>query len=237
MIKFLLLSILIALTTSAKLRTDPITPSKNNITDDKMNPDKKDSHKLKDPIINKPEDPIATKPIEPSKEEKDPIVKHHSGDLPIPIEIEGDNDYITSIDMDHTPKPLPNMHNDTNDTTVQDEKYYIEVSANKTLVDGLGYYFYKFSNDKKDESTCYGPCTSRWHPVLADSDISDNIKKPLTKDHFSVLKRKDGKMQLCFHGIPLYYYEEDSTPKNPPKGMNADEFGGVFETVKDTDKN
>ncbi len=61
---------------------------------------------------------------------------------------------------------------------------------------------YTFDKDEIGKSNCYGGCARKWPPAIlaADTPLGEN---------YSLIRRKDGKMQAAFKGQPLYLWSGD----------------------------
>jgi predicted lipoprotein with Yx(FWY)xxD motif len=66
---------------------------------------------------------------------------------------------------------------------------------------------YTYSKDAvgSGKSVCNGMCASNWPPLLVEGS-------PAVSGDYSVIARDDGKKQLVFNGMPLYFYVKDSKP-------------------------
>ena len=66
---------------------------------------------------------------------------------------------------------------------------------------------YTFSKDVggSGKSVCNGMCASNWPPLLVEGG-------PAVSGDYSVITRDDGKKQLAFNGMPLYFYAKDVKP-------------------------
>lgn len=105
-----------------------------------------------------------------------------------------------------TTVPLPNTG--ASATTVV--ALTITKSALGTIVtDSAGRTLYMFAKDTKDTSVCYDTCATNWPPLLADKiDAKDGVDATL----IGYTKRTDGKMQVTYNGMPLYYFAKDAKP-------------------------
>ena len=75
------------------------------------------------------------------------------------------------------------------------------------LTDTNGATLYFWKHDAPDTSYCTGACLETWPPFLTNG-------KPITGDttiqgELGVYVRPDGRQQVTFQGIPLYYYSKD----------------------------
>ena len=96
-----------------------------------------------------------------------------------------------------------------------------KTSLGNILADGDGKILYMYTKDTKDTSACYDACATSWPPLLADKiDAKDGVDAKL----IGYTKRTDGKMQVTYNGMPLYYWVKDVKPGDTT-GQNV---GGVW---------
>jgi len=89
------------------------------------------------------------------------------------------------------------------------------------IADSDGKTLYMYTKDTKDTSACYDACATNWPPLLADKiDAKDGVDAKL----IGSTKRTDGKMQVTYNGMPLYYWAKDEKPGDTT-GQNV---GGVW---------
>jgi predicted lipoprotein with Yx(FWY)xxD motif len=83
---------------------------------------------------------------------------------------------------------------------------YTEVNDGM-LVGGNNMTLYTFAKDAagSGKSMCNGPCATNWPPLLVDGS-------PAVSGDYSVITRDDGKKQLAFKGMPLYFWVKDTKP-------------------------
>jgi predicted lipoprotein with Yx(FWY)xxD motif len=55
------------------------------------------------------------------------------------------------------------------------------------------------------KSVCNGMCATNWPPLLVEGS-------PAVSGNYSIITRDDGKKQLAFKGMPLYFYVKDVKP-------------------------
>jgi predicted lipoprotein with Yx(FWY)xxD motif len=93
------------------------------------------------------------------------------------------------------------------------------------LVDSRDHTLYLFERDKTTKSTCYGKCATFWPPLLttAKAKAGAGVKASL----LGTTRRTDGKLQVTYHGHPLYYFVKD-TKAGQTAGQNLDFFGGEW---------
>ena len=75
------------------------------------------------------------------------------------------------------------------------------------LVGNNNMTLYTFAKDtaSSGKSMCNGPCATNWPPLLVDGS-------PAVSGDYSVITRDDGKKQLAYKGMPLYFWAKDSKP-------------------------
>jgi predicted lipoprotein with Yx(FWY)xxD motif len=78
------------------------------------------------------------------------------------------------------------------------------------LTDGDGNTLYVFLNDTGGESTCYDQCETNWPPLLARGELK--VDDDLDASLLGTTERGDGKRQVTFAEMPLYYFAGDGQP-------------------------
>lgn len=103
------------------------------------------------------------------------------------------------------------------------------MSANTNINDGVltasnNMTLYIFTKDVvgSGKSVCNGVCASNWPPLLVEG--SSAASSP-----FSVLTRDDGKRQLAYKGMPLYFYAKDVKPGDKTGDGRAE---GAWRVIK-----
>jgi predicted lipoprotein with Yx(FWY)xxD motif len=77
---------------------------------------------------------------------------------------------------------------------------YLNGADGKTL--------YVFAKDAPDKSTCTGQCATTWPPLTVDS--GQQVQGPPDATlQFGTITRDDGKMQVTYNHMPLYYFSGD----------------------------
>jgi predicted lipoprotein with Yx(FWY)xxD motif len=71
------------------------------------------------------------------------------------------------------------------------------------LVGPNGMTLYIFDKDAKGsgKSVCNGQCATNWPPLMAEGALSGD---------YSTVTRDDGKAQVAYKGMPLYYWIKDT---------------------------
>lgn len=80
-------------------------------------------------------------------------------------------------------------------------------SLGEILVTSKGFTLYRRTKDRKDRPTCSGSCAKLWPPLLARRGVSFAGVTGL-----STFRRPNGRLQVAYHGMPLYTYSGDSQP-------------------------
>ena len=70
---------------------------------------------------------------------------------------------------------------------------------------GQGHTLYVFDKDPPGKSTCNGPCTNLWPPLMATADAK-------ATGNWSVVTRDDGGKQWAYKDKPLYAHSKDTKP-------------------------
>ena len=75
------------------------------------------------------------------------------------------------------------------------------------LVGSNNMTLYTFTKDTagSGKSMCNGPCAANWPPLFVDGN-------PVVSGDYSVITRDDGKKQLAYKGMPLYFWVKDTKP-------------------------
>ena len=81
----------------------------------------------------------------------------------------------------------------------------LKLGAAPVLSDSNGMTLYVFDKDVGGVSDCYGMCAMFWPPAIAPAGAA-------ARDGYSLVARRDGKMQWAYKGKPLYLYQNDSKP-------------------------
>jgi predicted lipoprotein with Yx(FWY)xxD motif len=79
------------------------------------------------------------------------------------------------------------------------------------LVTGNGLTLYRFALDTSTKSACNGGCALEWPPLTLPADEGVGQAGPGVAG-LGTLRRLDGKLQVTFHGQPLYRFAGDKSP-------------------------
>jgi predicted lipoprotein with Yx(FWY)xxD motif len=108
------------------------------------------------------------------------------------------------------------------DSGIQKSPYYIDaensgailiVSHNKNFGDYLstaaGVSLYRYVKDKPGASSCSGECALLWLPFTVSSDAVLKGGSGISGKIGTII-RGDGKLQVTYNDLPLYFWSEDS---------------------------
>jgi len=118
------------------------------------------------------------------------------------------------------------------DGTSVGENLILGVSLDTTLGQYLSAYngmtVYTTTKDTKGMSNCAGDCAVNWPPYTVASVGDINIPSAIDDSKVGSITRTDGKIQVTYNGMPLYFYKSDTKPGDTT-GHNV---GGVWFAVK-----
>ena len=103
-----------------------------------------------------------------------------------------------------------------------------QTSLGRILVDSHGRTLYLWAHDKQHKSTCYGACAVYW-PALTTKGKPKAIGGA-RKALLGTTRRRDGRMQVTYHGHPLYRFAGD-TRAGQTSGEGLTDFGGRWDPV------
>jgi predicted lipoprotein with Yx(FWY)xxD motif len=75
------------------------------------------------------------------------------------------------------------------------------------LTDKDGMSIYVYDQDDNNMSACYSNCTSLWKVFEVDAGIT--VYGNMTTSMLGKFMRDDGRAQLTFNQMPLYFYKKD----------------------------
>jgi predicted lipoprotein with Yx(FWY)xxD motif len=95
------------------------------------------------------------------------------------------------------------------------------------LVDSRGRTLYYSADDiaAGEISTCNGECATLWPAISADTT---KVSSPLIPADFGSVTRADGSEQTTYHGMPLYYYQQDVKAGN----INGENVNNIWFVVR-----
>jgi predicted lipoprotein with Yx(FWY)xxD motif len=101
-------------------------------------------------------------------------------------------------------------------------------SLGRILVDSHGRTLYLWAHDRHHKSTCYGACAAYW-PALTTHGKPRAIAGA-RQALLSTTRRRDGRLQVSYHGHPLYRFVGD-TRAGQTSGEGLTDFGGRWDPV------
>ena len=103
-----------------------------------------------------------------------------------------------------------------------------EAKVGAVLVDASGHTLYAFSKDADHQSHCTGACATAWPPLLTTAKpvAGKGVKAGL----LGTVRDPDGKVQVTYHGWPLYTFKGD-TKAHEATGQGIVAFGGKWAAV------
>lgn len=99
----------------------------------------------------------------------------------------------------------------------------------KFLVGSNGKTLYVFQKDSLDHSNCTGGCASLWPPLVVAAGQTPT-KAGQLPGSLGTIKRNNGKYQVTYNGMPLYYFLPDTSP-GKVTGQGIQSFGGAWYVV------
>ena len=107
----------------------------------------------------------------------------------------------------------------------------------EVLVNSRGRTLYVFEDDKASpggpSSACYGACAEDWPPLLTEGEPEAENGAFPTK--LGTFERKDGSLQVTYHGHPLYIYVGDKGTGDR-NGYGVTAFGGRWYAIRPNGK-
>ncbi len=94
------------------------------------------------------------------------------------------------------------------------------------LVAANGMTLYAFKNDKPGQSACYDKCAEAWPPLLVGTNETPVAGDGIT-GKLGTTKRTDGKIQVTYKDMPLYFYVKDKAAGD----TTGQGVGGVWAVV------
>jgi predicted lipoprotein with Yx(FWY)xxD motif len=101
-------------------------------------------------------------------------------------------------------------------------------SLGQILADSHGRTLYLWAHDKHHKSTCYGACAAYWPALITHGKPKavGGARQAL----LSTTRRRDGRLQVMYHGHPLYRFSGD-TKAGETSGEGLTDFGGRWDPV------
>jgi predicted lipoprotein with Yx(FWY)xxD motif len=103
-----------------------------------------------------------------------------------------------------------------------------ESQLGQLIVDGSGHVLYLFEGDTTDTSTCNDACAQAWPPLLTVG--SPEAGASVSQLDLTTSKRRDGTLQVAYHGHPLYSFVGDKRAGDTT-GQGLTAFGARWYVV------
>lgn len=95
------------------------------------------------------------------------------------------------------------------------------------VVGGNGQTLYMLTRDGWNKSHCYGACAKTWRPDYTHARPVLVPGSGLQAHRLGTARRKNGSLQVTYHGHPLYFYSGDVKPGDM-NGEGAYQFNGYW---------
>ena len=92
------------------------------------------------------------------------------------------------------------------------------------LTGAHGMTLYLLTKDAANKTTCTGACAKTWPPFEVDAGQTPSAGAGVSGTIATLTRADDGKAQVTYNGIPLYYYSGDAAPAD----VNGQGFNGVW---------
>jgi predicted lipoprotein with Yx(FWY)xxD motif len=79
------------------------------------------------------------------------------------------------------------------------------------LTDPSGLTLYTFKNDTAGVSNCSGDCATAWPPYMVPEGARLAVATGM-EGEVATIEREEGKFQVTYNGMPLYYWKDDKAP-------------------------
>jgi predicted lipoprotein with Yx(FWY)xxD motif len=103
-----------------------------------------------------------------------------------------------------------------------------QTSLGRILVNSHGKTLYLWAHDKSRRSTCYGACAAYWPPLITKG--KPTARGGARQGLLGTTRRRDGRLQVTYHGHPLYRFSGDTSP-GQTSGEGLTDFGGRWDPV------
>ncbi|ARS35006.1 hypothetical protein CA264_05875 [Pontibacter actiniarum] len=96
------------------------------------------------------------------------------------------------------------------------------------LTDASGRSLYMFEADSSAQSNCYDACAEAWPPYTTEGTAEAGVGVDAAL--VGAIQRTDGRMQVTYNGMPLYYYVKDSGA-GQTTGQDIEDYGAEWYLV------
>jgi predicted lipoprotein with Yx(FWY)xxD motif len=101
----------------------------------------------------------------------------------------------------------------------------------KVVVNAQGHTLYALNPETATNLLCKSSeCMKFWPPLTVGSTTTTLKDGPGLHGHLTILRRRDGLLQVTLRGMPLYRYSRDHA-KGQAKGEGIESFGGTWHAV------
>jgi predicted lipoprotein with Yx(FWY)xxD motif len=90
-----------------------------------------------------------------------------------------------------------------------------------------GRTLYHTSAERRDVVACTGACALEWPPLVVAAKARPVAGSGVRPSLLGTVKRPDGRMQVTYRGLPLYFFSGDKSP-GEAKGEGA---GGLWHAI------
>lgn len=97
----------------------------------------------------------------------------------------------------------------------------------KILVSSGGRTLYHSSADQRNRVECTGSCAVKWPPLVISARAKPIAGPGVTASLLGTVKRPDGRLQVTYHGMPLYLSSADRKAGD----VNGQGVGQVWHAV------
>ncbi|HEX8940666.1 MAG TPA: hypothetical protein VF763_10955 [Candidatus Limnocylindrales bacterium] len=87
-----------------------------------------------------------------------------------------------------------------------------------------GRTLYVFAKDSPNTSVCSGQCATNWPPLEVPSGSQPMPGPGVTGTLATITRSDDGKLQVTYDGLPLYYFAKDAAAGD----TNGQGIGGIW---------
>ena len=101
------------------------------------------------------------------------------------------------------------------------------VALGKILVNASGRTLYHYSSEQKNIVKCTGSCAAKWPPLVIAAGVTPIAAPGVTASLLGTVERPDGKVQVTYHGMPLYLFSGDAKAGDV-KGQGN---GGIWHAI------
>ena len=118
--------------------------------------------------------------------------------------------HLCDVDLAGAGKGMADWHDENELVLVQRPHHDSRVAKLGMILTGEdGKTVYKFTADSAGKSTCSGGCADNWPPFALEGNETVKAGAGVT-GKLGTITRDDGKKQVTYNDVPLYYFAGDS---------------------------